>query len=93
VDFRKAVLALNTAWYGCAECRKFFPDFEVEADHIIPRSAGGSDDPETNGQILCETCHQRKTTAEMKEAMEAEQVKQAMVRMYTVLYEKEHPPG
>jgi len=32
----------------------------TEVDHIVPRSAGGTDDP-TNLQTLCVRCHSRKT--------------------------------
>lgn len=33
------------------------------ADHIVPRSEGGTDHP-TNGQGLCDPCHRHKTAAE-----------------------------
>jgi len=35
----------------------------TEIDHIIPRSAGGTDDP-ANLQPLCRQCHSRKTARE-----------------------------
>ena len=36
------------------------PKLGHSVDHIVPRSAGGTDDP-TNLQTLCASCHARKT--------------------------------
>lgn len=38
----------------------------TEADHIVPVSQGGTNDPDTNGQGLCTIHHQRKTRAEAR---------------------------
>jgi 5-methylcytosine-specific restriction endonuclease McrA len=67
MSFREELLALKIPFYSCEECRKLFPEFEVEADHITPRSAGGEDDARTNGQVLRIPCHHRKT---LKQSLE-----------------------
>lgn len=41
-------------------CRKCREESSTDVDHIIPRSAGGTDDPE-NLQGICHRCHSRKT--------------------------------
>lgn len=41
----------------CAICKG--PLGEFQSDHIVPRSAGGTDDP-ANIQLLCEPCNRRK---------------------------------
>ena len=38
------------------------------ADHVIPIAEGGSNDPITNGQPMCEPCHNIKTQAEAQRA-------------------------
>lgn len=63
--------------YRCASCRKLYPNSEVQVDHIEP--AGSlkeySDLPgfverlfceAENLQVLCKTCHQKKTNEERK---------------------------
>jgi len=37
----------------------------TEVDHIIPKAAGGTDEP-SNLQAICNTCHFAKTAAESK---------------------------
>ena len=54
----------------CAHCLAYFPDDEIEIDHIHPEGLGGSHDP-VNLQCLCAPksgpgCHRIKTTAEAK---------------------------
>jgi hypothetical protein len=36
----------------CQRCREPFPDYMLDAHHMIPRGRGGTDDPE-NGRALC----------------------------------------
>ena len=61
--------------YLCAECNKYYPNSQVEVDHIVPAGTLRSyeDLPkfvenlfcEPEGlQVLCKTCHQLKTNAE-----------------------------
>lgn len=48
----------------CRTCKRALA---TEADHIVPRYRGGSDDME-NLQGLCGPCHKRKTARESAEA-------------------------
>ena len=57
---RKAVLLRDE--YKCAVCGLIVMDMP-QVDHIIPRRAGGSDDP-SNLQTLCMTHHAQKTARE-----------------------------
>ena len=57
---RKAVLLRDE--YKCAVCGLIVMDMP-QVDHIIPRRAGGSDDP-SNLQTLCMTHHSQKTARE-----------------------------
>lgn len=55
----------------CQPCRtagRYTPARTV--DHIIPRSKGGTDDPE-NLRAICDACHAEKTAAEGQEARKA----------------------
>ncbi len=49
----------NYGWYKCQHCGKSFRKSEVDIDHIIPKSKGGSD-KEFNLQILCIHCNRSK---------------------------------
>lgn len=62
--------------YQCASCREWFPDKQVDVDHIVPcgRLLSWEDvvpflqrlipeDPAAF-QVLCDECHQKKTNAE-----------------------------
>jgi ATP-dependent DNA helicase RecQ len=42
--------------FKCVECRKPCSPDEVDIHHLLPRSAGGSDDP-SNLIALCDGCH------------------------------------
>ena len=44
--------------YRCQHCRAWT---DLTVDHVVPRSQGGSDDPE-NLQVLCGPCNSRKGT-------------------------------
>jgi 5-methylcytosine-specific restriction endonuclease McrA len=61
--------------YQCAECSNWFPDKEINVDHIIPAGTlrCANDLPGfverlfcevDNLQVLCETCHNKKTQDE-----------------------------
>lgn len=63
--------------YQCAQCKNWFPDKQVAVDHIIPAGALNSGD-DLKGfverlfcemehlQVLCESCHTKKTADERK---------------------------
>lgn len=47
--------------YTCQECRRF----GNEVDHIVPIVQGGEIWSEDNLQVLCKSCHSRKTAKEV----------------------------
>lgn len=52
--------------YTCQACGRQggpYGDVELHADHIVPKSEGGSHD-ESNLQTLCRRCHDQKTRRE-----------------------------
>lgn len=51
------------AWHLCATCSQPYAPRQLEVDHIVPLHSGGQDHV-GNLQILCVTCHRRKTTDE-----------------------------
>ena len=59
--FRDAVLARDP-W-----CRKCGARRSEHADHIVPIADGGTNNPDTNGQGLCEPCHKTKTKTEHRQ--------------------------
>jgi len=63
--------------FKCAECLQYYPDKEINVDHIVPAGTlkHYNDLPgfveklfcEVEGlQVLCETCHNKKTQKERK---------------------------
>ena len=58
---RKRAAILLRDEYTCQSCGVI--TLELEADHIVNRARGGSDD-EDNLQALCVPCHKAKTAAE-----------------------------
>lgn len=48
---------------NCAKCGIY--RWSLDKDHIIPKSKGGSDDPD-NIQYLCQNCHSDKTIEDRK---------------------------
>ena len=61
---RAAVLVRDE--YQCRVCGMIcWRKKEAHVDHIIPKTAGGSDDP-SNLQCLCQSCHARKTLEEQR---------------------------
>lgn len=46
--------------YICQMCNKHIPDTEINFDHIIPWSKGGSSD-ESNIRLLCESCNKKRS--------------------------------
>ena len=45
--------------YTCQQCGKHLSDDEIEIDHVIPWTAGGSSD-EPNLRTLCRKCNRKK---------------------------------
>lgn len=60
---RKRDAVLLRDQYTCQVCLKVTE--ELQADHIIPRAKGGSDD-EDNLRAICVDCHKVKTAAESR---------------------------
>lgn len=60
----------------CAECGRFTKLNDRTIDHIIPASTyKGTAWDKANWQILCVTCHRRKTTNENKIAIQGNTVR------------------
>ena len=53
-NIREAILRRDK--YTCVECRKPYPPAELDVHHLLPRSAGGTDEP-SNLVTLCDGCH------------------------------------
>lgn len=61
-NYRKTGLETNVSnygWYTCAHCGRKLRKDSVEIDHIIPKSKGGTNQPE-NLQCLCIHCNRSK---------------------------------
>jgi len=59
---RKRILLRDA--YQCKSCGRICQQKgEAHVDHIIPRDQGGSDEG-SNLQVLCRSCHSRKTLEE-----------------------------
>ena len=66
--------------YSCAHCSKWFPDKEIQIDHIVPvgtlktyKDLAGflkRLTPETGFQVLCKDCHKEKTRKERENAIQ-----------------------
>jgi len=54
VDIREAVLRRDN--YKCLECGTHCHAAEADVHHVLPRSAGGTDEP-SNLVTLCDGCH------------------------------------
>lgn len=49
----------NHGWYTCVRCGKKLRKGDVDIDHIIPQSYGGSDNL-NNLQCMCKSCNRSK---------------------------------
>lgn len=61
-DYRQTALDTTDSdhgWYLCAHCGRKFRKADMDADHIIPKSLGGSNNPR-NLQLLCSHCNRSK---------------------------------
>jgi 5-methylcytosine-specific restriction endonuclease McrA len=47
--------------WTCQECGRPVTRRDLHIDHVVPRAAGGSDEP-SNLQVLCEPCNLKKGT-------------------------------
>lgn len=45
--------------YQCTRCKQWFPKSQIDIDHIIPQSKGGTDDL-WNLQAMCYHCNRSK---------------------------------
>lgn len=63
-NFRKKLIEIRPPI--CQSCGNGFPYESLIADHIIPSWRDGSNDPDTNGQLLCAACEEIKTREENK---------------------------
>ena len=50
---------------ACARCHRHLHPVSIEVDHIVPLADGGGDFA-FNIQILCKSCHRKKTTGEAR---------------------------
>jgi 5-methylcytosine-specific restriction endonuclease McrA len=51
---------------GCVDCKGLFKPNELVLDHVIPVVFNGSFDDKRNHQVLCCSCHSKKTVKEKK---------------------------
>lgn len=61
-NYRDTYFAKNSSnygWYRCVRCGRSFRKGDIDIDHIIPQSRGGSDS-EWNLQCLCVHCNRSK---------------------------------
>lgn len=61
-DYRKKAFDnsdSNYGWYQCSKCGRKFRKSEMDVDHILPKSKGGSNS-RYNLQILCQHCNRSK---------------------------------
>lgn len=49
----------NHGWYTCISCGRNFHKGDIDIDHIIPQSRGGTDELE-NLQCMCKHCNRSK---------------------------------
>lgn len=49
----------NHGWYTCVRCGRKLRKSDVDIDHIVPQSCGGSDNVE-NLQCMCRNCNRSK---------------------------------
>jgi len=73
--------------FECNHCHEFFPEKQVQVDHVVPAGSLQSFDDvgpfarrllfpdQKDLQVLCERCHGIKTQAERKAAREARKLK------------------
>lgn len=61
-DYRKTAFKntpSNNGWFTCPQCGKKFRASEMDVDHIVPQSRGGTNSIE-NLQLLCAHCNRSK---------------------------------
>ncbi|OOO00395.1 MAG: hypothetical protein ATN35_07600 [Epulopiscium sp. Nele67-Bin004] len=62
MGYRENYFKENTGFMGkwkCVRCKKWFPKEQIDIDHIIPKSKGGSDKL-YNLQAMCRKCNRSK---------------------------------
>ncbi|MBR0148683.1 MAG: HNH endonuclease [Lachnospiraceae bacterium] len=61
-DYRDIVFensSSNNGWFKCSKCGKNFRRSDMDADHIVPKSKGGSNS-RYNLQLICKHCNRSK---------------------------------
>lgn len=59
ISFQTKLRVARRDNYTCQECGRLLREFELEFDHIIPRSVGGTSD-EHNIRVTCLKCNRKK---------------------------------
>lgn len=78
VSKRTRAEVLRRDGYACRYCGAKAPDVQLQIDHVIPTSLGGSDDP-SNLVAACKDCNAGKSSSSPDEAVVA-QVSEDAVR-------------
>jgi 5-methylcytosine-specific restriction endonuclease McrA len=59
ISFQTKLRVARRDNYTCQECGKLLREHELEFDHVIPRSLGGTSD-EHNIRLTCLKCNRKK---------------------------------
>jgi hypothetical protein len=59
ISFQTKLRVARRDNYTCQECGKLLREYEIEFDHVIPRSLGGTSD-EHNIRLTCLKCNRKK---------------------------------
>lgn len=62
------IVGARQGW-RCKECNELLPA-NYHLDHIVPLWKGGSNDIETNAQVLCVPCHATKSLEEERDRLD-----------------------
>lgn len=91
-NYRKTGLETNYSnygWYTCVHCGKKFRKGDIDIDHIIPKSIGGTNDAK-NLQCLCKHCNRSKQadTSRTKQDLKNRKATYKMTKRAVILREQ-----